>query len=451
MTSRWSSLISRWLAIPLVVGASACGAAGDAESDSEDALLTAPVGRLVAETAPTQAIVLANADLFAGINELHYTFLRGLFSDRALDEVKVIYLTPDDTSDVVTPVRAKDGDRSMGRFSARFAAEIASGRLKRTRATIETNWPRDYFPMTVRDPAAPAEKKAVRFEYDVMPGTGPAAEAAARTLGFAVTKSELSLEGGNILIDEDGTLFVTTKILARNASKTKTQVETELKRALGATEIEWLNPLPGETTGHVDIIAKIVGKKRAVVGASDGVCGADAPPACSKRKAALDETAKAFERRGYRVTRVLNAESAGDVRALTYANALLVNGTAFLPMYFDPGVADDLVLTMTGPRVPAKAIVKACNDSNPFPGTNDLAADLVARERARCAIEGVVKAAKAAGEPTDYLQYSLTIAQRDAEARKSYEALGLRVVQVPGAAMINFGGSVHCVTMQIPK
>jgi len=148
---------------------------------------------------------------------------------------------------------------------------------------------------------------------------------------------------------------------------------------------------------------------------------------------------------------VLNADSDGDVRALTYSNSLLVNGTAFVPMYFDPAAADDLVVTMEGPQVPAKAIIKDCNQRNPFPGTTDLAADLVARERARCAIEGVVKASKLAGAASPYLEYSLRIAQRDTEAKKAYESLGLRVQQVPSSAMINFGGSVHCVTMQLPK
>lgn len=446
MSPRARALFGAIVLLPLL----ACvGTSGESEDPTEDALEGAASGRLVPETAPTGTVVLSNADSFAGINELHYTLLRGLFADRALDDVKVIYLTPDDSRDVVTPMRAKDGDRLTARFSTRFAAEIGSGRLKRTRAAVETNWARDFFPMVVKD--ATNAKNAVRFEYDVMPGTGPAAEAAARALGFSITKGNLSLEGGNIMIDDDGTLFTTTKILTRNATKTKPQIEAELKRTLGAKEVEWLEPLPGESTGHVDIMAKVVGKKQAIVGAHDGVCPADAPATCSKRKGVLDATAKSFERRGYRVTRTMNAESAGDVRALTYANSLLVNGAAFVPMYFDPSMADDLVLTMESPKVPAKAIIKDCNARNPFPGTTDLAADLVARERARCAIEGVVKAAKQTDQLTSYLEFGLQLAKRDSEAKRAYESVGLRVVQVPGAAMINFGGSVHCVTMQIPK
>jgi len=61
------------------------------------------IGTLVPETAPTQAIVLANADLYAGINELHYKMLRGLTDDRALDDAI------DDTADLVDDTAVSQG------------------------------------------------------------------------------------------------------------------------------------------------------------------------------------------------------------------------------------------------------------------------------------------------------------------------------------------------------
>lgn len=451
MRTRGWSVLGAMVASLLVACAGSGGEASDDTTEGALAGPTQPIGSLVPETAPTEAVVLANADLFAGVNELHYTFLRGLFGDAALNDVKVFYLSPDDQSDVVTPVRSVDGDRLMGKFSTRFAKEIKAGRLVRTRAAVETNWARDYFPMTLAT-AAGGARKAARFAYENTPATGPAAEAAATTLGLSVTSSPLTLEGGNIMVDEDGVLYSSTKILTRNKTKSKADVEAELTRMLGVKAIEWMTPLPGESTQHVDIVAKVMGKKRVIVGDNDGVCPADAPPTCKQRKAALDANAAIFARRGYKVTRIMNAESGGDFRALTYANSLLVNGTAFLPMYFDPSVADDLVQTFQSPQLDAKAIVKDCATKNPFPGTTDLAADLVARERARCSIDGVVKAAKGKSDmPTEYYAYAVQTAERDTAAKKAYESLGFRVVQVPGAAMINFGGSVHCVSMQIPK
>lgn len=446
---RWASAL-----LPLLL---ACSSATEGE-DTEGALATQPqtVGTLIPETAPAQAIVLANADAFAGINELHYTLLRGLFGEPTLNDVKVVYLSDIDFDALVTPVRAKDGDRLMGRFSTRFASEIRSGRLKKTAASVDTNWARDYFPMALKTTAN--TKHMARFDYTnmlsehKMSTSGATGEAAARTLGYEVDKSDIAMEGGNVMIDDDATLFTTTKVLARNKTKTKPVLEAELKRHMGAREIEWLEPLPGEATGHVDIVAKVMGQKRVIVGASDGQCGDDAPEFCPKRKGALDEVAQAFERRGYQVTRITNAESGGDVRPLTYTNSLLVNGAAFVPMYFDPTVASDIT-NWEGPGVPAKAIVKTCNTSHPFSGASEQDADRTVRERAICALDGVAKALRATGEASSaaYLEYSLLVATRDADATAAYTSLGYRVVPVAAAAMINFGGSVHCVTMQIPK
>lgn len=153
----------------------------------------------------------------------------------------------------------------------------------------------------------------------------------------------------------------------------------------------------------------------------------------------------------------MSAEGSGDFRALTYANSLIVNGTAFLPTYFEPRDADDLAtLELANPRVTVRAIVKDCATRHPSAGTTEEAADATARARARarahCAIDGAVRASKEAGEPAEYLAYKLAIARRDDEAKKAYESLGFRVVQAPATAMISAGGSsIHCVTMQLAK
>lgn len=429
-------------------------AAGEGDETSAQAI-TGTVD-LVPETAPSEAIVLANADGFAGINELHYVLLRGLFADPALDGVKVHYLTSIPFENIIAPTRSTDGDRLTARFSTRFAQQIRSGRLARVEAAVDTNWARDYFPLVVKRPDA--SKLAIRFDYqnEVAEGmksaSGPVAESVAKGLGLEVATSTLGVEGGNILVDEEETLFTTTKILERNKPKTKAAIETELKSLTGAKAIAWLEGLPGEATEHVDIMAKVVGRKKVVVSDHDGRCAPDAPDFCKQRKPALDKVAKAFEARGYQVTRILSAESDGDYRPLTYANSLVVNGSALIPAYFDPRVADDLA-GLEGPGVPAKKIIKDCNTANPFPNTTDVAAESVARERARCAMDGVVKALDASGDTQtgNLYRYQLTIAARDAAAKAAYERLGYRVAPIPSIGMINFGGSIHCVTMQIAK
>jgi len=75
VTTRWALWVA---AASLALSGAACAAPTEDDGTSAQSDALATVGTLIPETAPTAAIVLANADLFAGINELHYTLLRGL-------------------------------------------------------------------------------------------------------------------------------------------------------------------------------------------------------------------------------------------------------------------------------------------------------------------------------------------------------------------------------------
>jgi len=102
----------------------------------------------------------------------------------------------------------------------------------------------------------------------------------------------------------------------------------------------------------------------------------------------LDEVAARFIALGYRVIRLMHAEVAGvPEEVYSYTNSTIVNGTAFVPVYADP-------------------------DGPPRP-----------RE----------------------------FAALDARALETYRGLGLRVVPVPAAELVSFGGSVHCLTRQLPR
>jgi agmatine/peptidylarginine deiminase len=427
--------------LPLLFGG--CAAAEVDPSATSDQAVTSDAGVLVPETARTASVVLANPDGFAGTNQLHYRFLKGLFADGALGDVKVRYVSPFAFGDLASEARAADGDRITARFSARFRTELESGRVTSIDASIDSPWARDFFPMLARD--ARGKLRAVRFAYSNTPAAGPEAETVAKNLGYEVETSDLILEGGNVMVDDEKTLFTTTKVLKKNPGKSKEQIEAELRRVLGVTSVEWLEPLPQESTGHVDIFAKIVGKKRVIVSSSDFACGDESSAGCRPRQPVLDAAAKAFERRGYTVTRIKNAEVEDDAKALTYANSLLVNGTAFVPEYFDPSVADSVDF-MEG-ETPIRTMKAECATLHPFGATEDAAYEAV-KQRAACLLRRVVAARP---DETKFQKTSLDVMPRDAEARAAYARLGYRVVSIPGANMIQLGGSVHCLSMQLAK
>jgi hypothetical protein len=122
-----------------------------------------------------------------------------------------------------------------------------------------------------------------------------------------------------------------------------------------------------------------------------------------------------------------------------------VNGTAFVPEYFDPSVADSVDF-MEG-ETPIRTMKAECATIHPFGATEDAAYEAV-KQRAACLLRRVVAARP---DETKFQKTSLDVMPRDAEARAAYARLGYRVVSIPGANMIQLGGSVHCLSMQLAK
>lgn len=112
-----------------------------------------------------------------------------------------------------------------------------------------------------------------RYEHDEAVG-----EAVARRAGAAIEREPFVLEGGAIECDGDGTLLTTRSCLldpVRNPGVQQAQVEKMLARRLGARRVLWLGRgLSGDhTDGHVDNLARFVGRRRVLCarpgGASD--------------------------------------------------------------------------------------------------------------------------------------------------------------------------------------
>lgn len=296
------------------------------------------------------AVIVANPDEFGPTVELHESVAKGLGPGvRLLSVAGEGYTVP-------------DGARRLS--------------LK-----ADSPWTRDFAPTFVRTRDGTLE--AVEFKYGYRAADGVAKELATK-LGVPVREVPLVIEGGNLLADK-GRLFITTAALKKNKGLTKEQVEAQLKEALHVDAVEWMEPLPKEATGHIDLYVKQAGPNLMFV--SD--------TGFPEQKAVMDAAARRFEALGYEVRRVMNPsfaprdpeEDPSWGPTLSYANALIVNGKAFVPQY-----DNDLWRTIGG--------------------------DVVAKH--------------------------------DRLALDAYAAAGLQVVGVPAADLIQFQGSVHCMTNTIP-
>lgn len=308
-----------------------------------------PVGELEKQG----AVVVSNSDGFAPTMQLHEQLAKHLPSS-----AKLVVLRNKDLGDWGGPPPA--------------GAKVLD-------TTVDSPWARDFAPTFVRNKQGKLEIVEFKYAYE---GADSVAKSLGKKLGIPVVSSKLSLEGGNLLADK-GRLFITTRVLEKNPGMTKAQVEEELQRTLHVDHVEWMQPLPNEATGHVDMYAKQVGPNTMLI--SDTIN--------PDQKKVMDAAARKFESLGYTVIRTENADlkpKAGQPwgNPNSYANALVVNGTAFVPQYARP---------------------------------NELTTS-----RGR------------------------QISNFDRQALSAYASAGLKVVGVPAFDLIQYQGSVHCMTNAMP-
>ncbi len=132
-------------------------------------------------------------------------------------------------------------------------------------------WMRDIAPVFLTGPIG--EVASVRFRFNgwgekyVYPGDSEVAEQVQFLGPHKRFTSRLVLEGGAVESDGAG-LCMTTREVAlnpnRNPGLSEAEVEAELKQALGAERVIWLDRglLNDHTDGHIDNIARFIGVNR---------------------------------------------------------------------------------------------------------------------------------------------------------------------------------------------
>ena len=148
---------------------------------------------------------------------------------------------------------------------------------------IPTNdcWIRDYGPTFVLSDAG-RTLNLVNWRYNAWGGKYPpwhlddsVNQELARRWNLPLANSSLCLEGGALEFDGQGRLLTTPDCLAtdsRNPGVTRAEIETELNRQTGVTEIVWVDGggLEGDDTdGHIDQLARFIDPLSVVVAVSD--------------------------------------------------------------------------------------------------------------------------------------------------------------------------------------
>lgn len=231
------------------------------------------------------------------------------------------------------------------------AYELLSDLPNVTIHAVPTNdvWIRDYGPTFVKRTSDNA-LAGINWHFNAWGGKYPefqrdaeAATVICRLTGCHRHDSPLYCEGGGLETDGQGTLLTTSSVLmsaTRNPNLSRAKVESQLKSALGVSEIIWVDGggLEGDDTdGHIDQLARFV---------SPGVVVAAVSSSPSDPN--HDGLAKNFEQ--------LRAARSADGQPLTvhalptplprdvdehrvpesYCNFLIANGIVIVPTFRSP-------------------------------------------------------------------------------------------------------------------
>jgi agmatine/peptidylarginine deiminase len=170
------------------------------------------------------------------------------------------------------------------------------------------------------------------------------------------------LEGGSVESDGQGTLLVTSQCLLsvnRNEHYLPEEIESQLKRRLGADNVLWLNNgnIDGDDTdGHIDTLARFCSPDTiAYVAPPEDENDEDYYDFCM-----MEDELKAFRTKDgepYKLVPLpyLSYELDGEPQPATYANFLIMNKAVLVPVYGLP--TDEAALSAIGDAFPDREVV----------------------------------------------------------------------------------------------
>lgn len=194
-------------------------------------------------------------------------------------------------------------------------------------------WVRDYGPMAINDKSGERILiDPIYRHYRTRQADDRLPKALASSLGQQVSELPIIMDGGNLMVDGQGRLFMTKRTYDWNQGRwSKDEVDQILKDVLGVKEVYALNYAkfgsnPADGTGHIDMFVKLVDTCKVMIAQTQ-----DEP-----FKAVVEEAASLFAQlpcgtRGYEIFRV-----DGWYRSstwYTYTNSLQVNDFIIMPGY----------------------------------------------------------------------------------------------------------------------
>ncbi|MDD5210089.1 MAG: agmatine deiminase family protein [Elusimicrobiales bacterium] len=200
----------------------------------------------------------------------------------------------------------------------------------RITAPLDSVWMRDYGPFGVSGGKPGIVDSIYRhYQYRRNDDAVPGVLGKAKNIG--VYAMPIIMDGGNLMVDSAGTLFMTKRTYIWNSNMSEDQVNTHLKNYLKVKKIVTFDYAgypgePGDGTGHIDMFLKLLNDNTILVSV------ADTEPFKSNAEKAIEwfKSNKAPNGQPYKV---LPVKGWYTDAWYTYTNSLVVNKVAIIPSY----------------------------------------------------------------------------------------------------------------------
>ena len=207
---------------------------------------------------------------------------------------------------------------------------VPANKYTRIPAPLDTVWIRDYGPFGVSNGKPGIVDSIYRhYQYRRNDDVVPAVIGKAKNIG--VYGMPIIMDGGNLLVDSQGTLFMTKRTYLWNSNMSEDQVNTHLKNYLKVKKIVTFDyaGYPGEPadgTGHLDMYVKLLNDNTVLLAVTD-----DEPfkKACDQAMAWF----KANKAPNGQPYKIITVKAWATDAWYTYTNSTLVNGVAIIPSY----------------------------------------------------------------------------------------------------------------------
>ncbi|MGD9642107.1 MAG: agmatine deiminase family protein [Elusimicrobiales bacterium] len=207
---------------------------------------------------------------------------------------------------------------------------VPASKYTRIAAPLDTVWIRDYGPFGVSN-GKPGIVDSIYRHYQYRRNDDAVPGVLGRAKNIGVYGMPVIMDGGNLMVDSQGTLFHTNRTYLWNSNMSREAVDNHLKNYLKVKKIVTFDyaGYPGEPadgTGHIDMYIKLLNDNTVLLAVTN-----DEPfkTACDKAMAWF----KANKAPNGQPYKIIPVKAWATDAWYTYTNSTLVNGVAIIPSY----------------------------------------------------------------------------------------------------------------------